>query len=103
MTTSRSDPLHHLHPPAVDELRFRLHGGLHEPGDAYYEDTCTLFNTMIERRPRYVAECVVVDDVVTTLAFARDQGLACRGARGRPLGGRVCRWSRTGSSSTCAA
>ncbi len=61
---------------AVDELRFRLHGGLHEPGDAYYEDTCTLFNTMIERRPRFVAECVVVDDVVATLAFARAQRLA---------------------------
>ena len=64
-----------LSPSAVDELRFRLHGGLHEPGDAYYEDTCTLFNTMIERRPRYVAECVVVDDVVATLAFARAHGV----------------------------
>ena len=57
------------------ELRFRLHGGLHEPGDPYYEDTCTLFNTMIERRPRYVAECLTVDDVVATIAFARGQGL----------------------------
>ena len=44
---------------SVDELRFRLQGGLHEPGDASYEDTCTLFNTMIERRPRFVAECVI--------------------------------------------
>ena len=68
MTTTRTTT-------AVDELRFRLRGGLHEPGDAYYEDTCILFNTMIERRPRYVAECVVVDDVVATLAFARAQGL----------------------------
>jgi FAD/FMN-containing dehydrogenase len=60
---------------SVEELRFRLHGGLHEPGDAAYEDCCTLFNTMIERRPRLVAECMVVDDVVAALAFARDQGL----------------------------
>jgi len=60
---------------SVDELRFRLQGGLHEPGDASYEDTCTLFNTMIERRPRLVAECVAADDVVAALAFARDQGL----------------------------
>src|SRR5262245_8853738 len=57
---------------SVDELRFRLQGGLHEPGDASYEDTCTLFNTMIDRRPRLVAECVAVDDVVAALAFARD-------------------------------
>lgn len=62
-------------PSSVDEFRFRLHGGLHEPGDGYYEDTCTLFNTMIDRRPRWVAECVAVEDVVAALAFARDHDL----------------------------
>ncbi|MGZ5401156.1 MAG: FAD-binding oxidoreductase, partial [Nocardioides sp.] len=60
---------------AIDELRFRLSGGLHEPGDAAYENTVTLFNTMIQRRPRYVVECVSVDDVVAALAFARDHDL----------------------------
>ena len=60
---------------SVDELRFRLHGGLHEPGDSYYEDSRTLFNTMINRRPRYVAECLAVDDVVAALAFARGHDL----------------------------
>ena len=60
---------------AVDELRFRLSGGLHEPGAAFYEDTCTLFNAMIDRRPRYVAECVAPDDVVASLAYAREHGL----------------------------
>jgi FAD/FMN-containing dehydrogenase len=59
----------------ADELRFRLHGGLHEPGDSYYEDSRTLFNTMINRRPRYVAECLAVDDVVAALAFARGHDL----------------------------
>src|SRR5215218_652055 len=59
----------------VAELRFRLLGGVHEPGDAFYEDSCTLFNTMIDRRPRLVAECVVVDDVLAALAYARDHDL----------------------------
>jgi FAD/FMN-containing dehydrogenase len=59
----------------ADELRFRLLGGVHEPGDAAYEDCCTLFNAMIRHRPRYVAECVAVDDVVATLAFAREHDL----------------------------
>jgi FAD/FMN-containing dehydrogenase len=59
----------------IEELRFRLQGGLHEPGDAYYEDTCTLFNAMIDRRPRWVAECVAVEDVVAALAFAREHDL----------------------------
>jgi FAD/FMN-containing dehydrogenase len=60
---------------AVDELRFRLGGGLYEPGDPEYEDTCTLFNAMIERRPRLVARCAAPDDVVAALAFARDNEL----------------------------
>ena len=60
---------------STDELRFRLQGGLHEPCDEYYESACTLFNSMIERCPRYVAECVTVDDVVATLAFAREHAL----------------------------
>jgi FAD/FMN-containing dehydrogenase len=59
----------------IDELRFRLQGGVHEPGDVYYEDTCTLFNTMIDTRPLLVVECIAVDDVVAALAFARDQEL----------------------------
>jgi FAD/FMN-containing dehydrogenase len=59
----------------ADELRFRLHGGLHEPGEAYYEDSVTLFNAMIDRRPRYVAEAIAVEDVVAALAFARESDL----------------------------
>jgi FAD/FMN-containing dehydrogenase len=60
---------------SVDELRFRLQGGVHEPGEEFYEDTCTLFNTMIDRRPRLVVECIAVDDVVAALAFAREHQL----------------------------
>lgn len=61
--------------PEIDELRFRLQGGVHEPGDERYVDTCTLFNTMIERRPLLVAECVTVDDVVAAVAFAHEHEL----------------------------
>ena len=39
---------------SADELRFRLDGGVHEPGGPAYDDACTLFNTMIERRPLLV-------------------------------------------------
>jgi FAD/FMN-containing dehydrogenase len=59
----------------ADELRFRLLGGVHEAGSPAYEDCRTLFNAMIDRRPRFVVECVAVDDVVATLAFAREHGL----------------------------
>jgi FAD/FMN-containing dehydrogenase len=67
--------MHTTTDPALDELRFRLGGCLYEPGEPEYEDACTLFNTMIERRPRYVARCAAPDDVVAALAFARERGL----------------------------
>ena len=60
---------------SLDELRFRLQGGVHEPGDEFYEAACTLFNTMIDRRPRLVVECIAVDDVVAAVAFARQHEL----------------------------
>ncbi|HEX2096921.1 MAG TPA: FAD-binding oxidoreductase, partial [Solirubrobacterales bacterium] len=58
-----------------EELRLTLGGRLYEPGDAEYADACTLFNSMIERRPRLVARCTAPDDVVAALAFAREHGL----------------------------
>ena len=48
---------------------------LHEPGDPGYASACTLFNSMIDRRPRYVAACSSPDDVVRALALAREHGL----------------------------
>ena len=62
-------------PTSHDELRFRLAGGLFEPGDPEYDETCTLFNSMIEKRPLLVARCAAPDDVVASLAFAREHGL----------------------------
>ncbi|MEU0466550.1 FAD-binding oxidoreductase [Amycolatopsis sp. NPDC006131] len=67
MTTTRS--------AGIAEFRFRLDGGVHEPGDPYFEDSCRLFNTMVRRRPRLVAECVAAEDVVAALAFAREHDL----------------------------
>src|ERR1700737_4719274 len=65
----------HLTDTALNELRFRLRGGLYQPGEPRYAGTCTLFNSMIERHPRLVASCAAPDDVVSALAFARDHGL----------------------------
>ena len=60
---------------ALDELRDRLDGGVCEPGSPEYDDTRTLFNAMIERRPALVTRCATPDDVIAALAFARDNGL----------------------------
>jgi FAD/FMN-containing dehydrogenase len=58
-------------PASVDELRFRLRGELFAPGADGYVDACTLFNAMIETRPRYVARCLDAQDVIAALAFSR--------------------------------
>jgi FAD/FMN-containing dehydrogenase len=59
----------------LDQLRARLRGGLHLPGDDAYADACTLFNAMIERRPALVARCADAGDVAAAIEFARGQGL----------------------------
>jgi FAD/FMN-containing dehydrogenase len=70
MTTTTSSP-----DLAKSELGFRLRGALHQPGEPEYADTCTLFNAMIERRPRLVARCAAPDDVIASIAFARHHDL----------------------------
>src|SRR4051812_18727905 len=50
-------------------------GSLHAPGDPAYEDACTLFNAMIERRPRLVARCAAPADVAAALRLARAERL----------------------------
>ncbi|HEX2071333.1 MAG TPA: FAD-binding oxidoreductase [Thermoleophilaceae bacterium] len=60
---------------AIYELSLRLAGDLHEPGSPGYEDACSLFNSMVARRPRLVARCTAPDDVVAGLAFARDHDM----------------------------
>ena len=48
---------------------------MHEPGSPAYEDACTLFNSMIRTRPRYVARVETAAEVAAALAFAQDRGL----------------------------
>lgn len=64
-----------IDPLSLEELRFRLRGELYQPGTAEYEDTCTLFNSTVVRRPALVARCTAAEDVVAALAFAREHGL----------------------------
>ena len=56
----------------IEELRSRLGGNLHQPGEPAYEETCSLFNAMITKRPALVARCSAPLDLVTVIAFARE-------------------------------
>lgn len=66
---------------ALDNLREALRGPLVTPQDAEYDETRSVYNAMIDRRPAAVARCSGTADVRSTIAFARQTGveLAVRG------------------------
>ena len=53
----------------------RLEDVLHVAGSAAYVDTCTLFNSAIERHPVYVVRCRDAMDIAAGIRFARESGL----------------------------
>ncbi|HEV2743219.1 MAG TPA: FAD-dependent oxidoreductase, partial [Rubrobacter sp.] len=65
----------------VAEFGVALRGDLIQPGDEGYEEARKVYNAMIDKRPRTIARCSDVADVVSCVDFARENGvlLAVRG------------------------
>jgi len=65
----------------IDAFRQKIRGTVIEPQDAVYDEARKLYNAMIDKRPRIIARCANVADVVTAVNFARDNKilLAVRG------------------------
>ena len=59
----------------MDALRTRLRGPLLLPGDTGYEESRTVWNAMIDRRPAVVARCLGTADVAACVQFAREHRL----------------------------
>ena len=51
-----------------------VRGGVIGPGDVDYDEARKLFNAMIDKRPRLIARCVDVADVIAAVNAARDLG-----------------------------
>jgi FAD/FMN-containing dehydrogenase len=69
-------------------LRSRLTGPVSVPGDAAYEESRSLWNGMIDRRPALVVRCVGTADVVSSVRFAREHDLlVCIKGGGHNIGG----------------
>ena len=64
-----------LEPKTVDGLKMRLLGPLFVPGDAGYEESRTVWNSMIDRQPAVVARCRGIADVVACVQFARENDI----------------------------
>ena len=59
----------------VEAFKASLRGALLRPGEAGYDDTRTIHNGMIDRRPALIARCAGVADVLTAVRFAREHDL----------------------------
>jgi FAD/FMN-containing dehydrogenase len=66
---------------AITALQQGLRGRLIQPLDADYDSARALYNGMIDKKPRLIARCVDIADVITAVNFARENEvlLAIRG------------------------
>src|SRR5690606_1455975 len=64
-----------LREDALQGLRTRLRGAILLPVDPGYEESRTVWNAMIDRRPAFVIRCLGVSDVIASVNFAREHGL----------------------------
>jgi FAD/FMN-containing dehydrogenase len=60
---------------AMNGTRDRLDGQRLLPGDAGYDDARTVWNAMVDRRPRMIIRCASASDVVTAVRTARELDL----------------------------
>ena len=58
---------------AIQSFAASLRGKLVQPGDADYDAVRALYNGMIDKRPRLIARCVDVADVIAAVNFGRDE------------------------------
>jgi hypothetical protein len=81
-----------LNAQAIEAFKTRLHGKLSQPEDADYDEARKVYNAMIDRRPRLIARCADVNDVIAAVNFAREHEvvLAVRGGGHNGGGLGVC-------------
>jgi FAD/FMN-containing dehydrogenase len=77
---------------AIAALAELLRGRLVLPSDADYDQTRSVWNGMVDRRPALIVQCAGVADVVTTVNFAKEHDLlvAVRGGGHNAAGNAVC-------------
>ncbi len=60
---------------SINQLRAQFRGDLIEPADARYEEARKVYNGMISRKPRLIAKCADVADVITAVRFGQQHGV----------------------------
>jgi FAD/FMN-containing dehydrogenase len=77
---------------AIGTLKSELRGELIEPGDARYDMARRVYNAMIDRKPRLIARCADVADVIAAVKFGREHKLplSIRGGGHNAAGSGIC-------------
>ena len=60
---------------AIDSLKMSLKGTTILPGEEGYDQSRSVWNAMIDRRPAFVVRCLGVVDVIACVRFARSHNL----------------------------
>ena len=64
-----------LQQDAIVQFREQFRGAIIEPDDSRYDLGRKVYNAMIDRRPRLIAQCADVADVMVAVRFGRDNQL----------------------------
>jgi len=77
---------------AISEFRGQFRGTVIEPEEAAYEQARKVYNGMIDRRPRLIAKCTDVGDVMAAVRMAKANALrvSIRGGGHNAAGLGVC-------------
>src|SRR6266540_6926956 len=77
---------------AITQFKGQLRGDLIEPTDARYEEARKVYNAMISRKPRLIAKCADVADVIAAVRFGlqHDLRVSIRGGGHNAGGLGVC-------------
>jgi FAD/FMN-containing dehydrogenase len=65
----------HTRDSAMKDLRDGFQGQIILPSDAEYDEARSIFNAMIDRRPRVIAQCADAGDVQRALQYAREHDM----------------------------
>ena len=77
---------------SIAAFKTGLRGELIAQGDARYDEARKVYNGMIDKRPRLIAKCTDVGDVIAAVNFGRDNNLpvSVRGGGHNAAGSGVC-------------
>lgn len=77
---------------SITEFRTQFRGAVIEPGDAAYEEARKVYNGMIDRKPRLIAQCTDTADVMAAVRMASANALrvSIRGGGHNAAGLGVC-------------